>query len=181
VPDLALLVVVPLLALSGLVIAVYLLLAIGRGFSSLLRAGPRRSDGAGGDRPDRHPRATPWIRPVEEPAPGVHTLPAHRIEIVAQLLFTHLRHDGIFVDTVVLEALGAAEGLIRTGAPLSLRVERPNPELLGACSEAILELWAERREVVRLDVVVQGDDVRAEMTNGSSRVVLDIAEAAGLP
>ena len=135
----------------------------------------------GGDGPDRHPRATPWIRPVEEPAPGVHKLPAHRIEIVAQLLFTHLRHDGIFVDTVVLEALGAAEGLIRTGAPLSLRVERPNPELLGACSEAILELWAERREVVRLDVVVQGDDVRAEMTNGSSRVVLDIAEAAGLP
>lgn len=196
--DVLLIVAVPVVAVAGLVVAGYLLFTIGRGLSSLLPApwdGDARQDalGAGIDLRAQNEQSDPWIRPLEQRGPFPETTslteadrrgpapPAHRTGVIAQILFTHLRHDGIFVDTVVLEALGDAEGLIGLGAPLSLRVERPGPEVLGACSEALLELWAERGEVVRMDLVVQGEDVRAEITNGSSRVVLDIAEAAGLP
>lgn len=193
--DVLLIVAVPVVAVAGLIVAGYLLFTIGRGLSSLLPApwdSDARQEGPGAGI-DLRAQDEPWIRPLEqhEPFPETTSLteadrrgpppPRHRTGVIAQILFTHLRHDGIFVDTVVLEALGDAEGLIGLGAPLSLRVERPGPEVLGACSEALLELWAERGEVVRMDLVVQGEDVRAEITNGSSRVVLDIAEAAGLP
>lgn len=186
--DVLLIVVVPLLSVAGLVIAAYVLVVLGRGVSSLLPSRP----GSPADEVGAVGRGEPpWLHAVDEPFPEAARLTAldrqpssasrHRIEITAQLLFSHLRADGIFVDIVVLKALGSAEDVIAAGAPLSLRVERPGSEVLGACSEAILELWAERGDVVQISLTVQGDDVRAEVTNGDSRVVLDIAEAAGLP
>lgn len=184
--DLVLIVAVPILVSAGLVIAMYLLVAVSRGVSSVLpRSEPRSAMIPSHDGHDiGHTEAAvePGIGegPERTEVAGRDAEPTHRIQVVAQVLFTHLRHDGIFVDTVILEAPGTADGVINLGAPLSLRIERPGPEILGACSEAILELWAERAEVVGIDLRVKGDDVKAELTNGSSRVVLDIAEAAGL-
>lgn len=105
----------------------------------------------------------------------------YRIEIVVQLLFVHLRLDGIFIDTIVLQALGVADGAVQIGSPLSLRLQRPEHEVTGVCTEALLELWADRSEVLSLEICVKGERVRAELCNGGNRVVLDVFEGAGLP
>lgn len=89
---------------------------------------------------------------------------------VTRLVFAEIQPDSFAVD-----------GVLESGAPLSLRFRRPGTWWFAECVGELLCGWAETDEVVELHVDVEGETKRATVSNGSSAVTLDLDHVEGLP
>lgn len=114
----------------------------------------------------------------------------HDLLILDQKVLRHERtrhpaagrgHKARLVFAEVTPEVFAVDGVLESGAPLSLRLRRPPTWWFAECVGELLCGWAETDEVVELRLDIDNGTRRANLSNGSSAVTLDLDYVEGLP
>lgn len=103
-----------------------------------------------------------------------------RLRARSRLVFARPELRSIVVDCMLVELENDQLGLVPTGSPFTLRLRSPDSGWFTLCIETMLEQWAEEEKLVDVEIALGEGRPRANLSDGSSRVMLDLEAAAGL-
>lgn len=101
--------------------------------------------------------------------------------LAAQVLFAHNEPGRITVDGTVLDVKGDRLRAPAPGTPFTLDLRAPSTAWFSASVGDLLTEWAERGEIVELELLAGGAGPRARLSRDEARLVLDLVSTAGLP
>lgn len=114
------------------------------------------------------------------PTPGELDDTAERLRARSRLVFARPELRSIVIDCTLVELENDELGLVPIGSPFTLRLKSPESGWFTLCIETMLEQWAEEEKLVDVEIDIGEGRPRANLSDGSSRVMLDLEAAAGL-
>lgn len=126
----------------------------------------------------------PQPAPARGPGAEAPAAPSGGLAVLTldgRLAFAHSpTPDTVVLDCTLERLHDDTDGTVPVGAPFTLQLRLPETAWFATSLELLLEQWAAECRTVEIAITTRDGQAKAHVGDGSSRLMLEVASAAGL-